>query len=423
MLRIRQRDLPQADRVVRAPSTVRRRMRLRPQVLRNRGVPVWVAPLVAPAVDLSIIGLVNRHLALNRANPPSCDVMAGRPNYADRMSKRSTPFQAIVRLVRQHFAEPGVAVAESKLLRDAVLGNEREVDIVIEGNLDGEPMVISVEVREQRRPATLNWVQEMIQKHRNLPTNLLLLVSSSGFSKSALSAIDREANVQALTPEVIEVGGEAVVKRLYMDLINYSATSCTVYVRSEDGRTAVPGQPDTDIYGDDGTLLGPLAYLVHEAIHLDSVSLRLSIEAHSHPERDQVKTFSLGLAMPQLGYHLKRAETGELHVIEELEVWGDFTWAQTEVPLTLTKLGGRVYGAAQAPIAGRPAVWVGTSDLVEQTTTISWQTTDAAGPLQPLAQFQPMHFPGLLKLFPPGAWAAASPVGTPPTQPPDDGRS
>jgi hypothetical protein len=66
------------------------------------------------------------------------------------MPKRSTPFQAIVRLVRQHFAEPGIAVTESKLLRDAVLGNEREVDIVIEGNLDGEPMVISVEVREQR---------------------------------------------------------------------------------------------------------------------------------------------------------------------------------------------------------------------------------------------------------------------------------
>jgi hypothetical protein len=111
--------------------------------------------------------------------------------------------------------------------------------------------------------------------------------------------------------------------------------------------------------------------------------------------------------MPELGYHLKRAETGELHVIQELEVWGDLAWTQTEVPLTLTKLGGRIYGAAQAPIAGRPAVWVGTSNLVEQTTTISWQTTDAAGPLQPLAQFQPMHFPGLLKLFPPGAWTAA----------------
>jgi hypothetical protein len=35
------------------------------------GVPVWVAPLVAPAVDLSILGLLlgTRHLALHSATP------------------------------------------------------------------------------------------------------------------------------------------------------------------------------------------------------------------------------------------------------------------------------------------------------------------------------------------------------------------
>lgn len=35
------------------------------------GVPVWVAPLVAPAVDLSVIGLLlgTRHLALAGASP------------------------------------------------------------------------------------------------------------------------------------------------------------------------------------------------------------------------------------------------------------------------------------------------------------------------------------------------------------------
>ena len=35
------------------------------------GVPAWVAPLVAPAVDLSILGLLlgTRHLALTGASP------------------------------------------------------------------------------------------------------------------------------------------------------------------------------------------------------------------------------------------------------------------------------------------------------------------------------------------------------------------
>jgi hypothetical protein len=77
-----------------------------------------------------------------------------------------------------------------------------------------------------------------------------------------------------------------------------------------------------------------------------------------------------------------------------------------QVPLTLTKLGERVYGAAEALIAGRPTVWVGTSDLEAQTTTISWQTTDAPALSQSPVQVQPLHFPRLLGLFP-----APNPIG------------
>lgn len=38
------------------------------------GVPSWVAPLVAPAVDLSVLGLLLgiRHLALHGAPPSNC---------------------------------------------------------------------------------------------------------------------------------------------------------------------------------------------------------------------------------------------------------------------------------------------------------------------------------------------------------------
>ncbi|GAB2996411.1 hypothetical protein GCM10017788_28840 [Amycolatopsis acidiphila] len=45
------------------------------------GVPAWVAPLVAPAVDLSIVGLLlgTRHLALTGASPevlrPACRLL------------------------------------------------------------------------------------------------------------------------------------------------------------------------------------------------------------------------------------------------------------------------------------------------------------------------------------------------------------
>jgi len=206
---------------------------------------------------------------------------------------------------------------------------------------------------------------------------------------------------QALTPEVIEVDGDPVVKRFFVDTISYNPTSCKVHVRFDgDELVVVAGDPLTDVYAEDGKLLGPLSYLAQDTVGLDVVRRHLMFEAHKHPEKDQVKAFSITLAMPQLGYYLQRSDTGELHLIEELEIWGDFAVSQTEVPLTLAKLGGRVYGAAEASIAGRPAVWVGTTDRRAQTTTISWQTTDAQGPPQPPVPVRPIHFPGLLGLFP-----------------------
>ncbi|MBE8523530.1 hypothetical protein ILP97_39605 [Amycolatopsis sp. H6(2020)] len=294
-----------------------------------------------------------------------------------------------------------MTVTESKLLTDSVLGITREVDIVIEGEVDGEPIVISVEVIEHGRRASVNWVQQMIRKHLYLPTNRLLLVSKSGFSQPAMIAVEREGGrVQALTPEVIQVDGQAVVKSLYVDTITYSATDCDVHVRFDGYRTVVRGQPDTDIYAEDGTLVGMLAHLAYEAIHLDTVSTSLSKLAHDHPEREDVTKFSVELSISQLGYHLKHTESDTLHHIEALEIHGDFAWRQAEVPLALANLGGRKYGVAEVVIADRPTVWVGTTDLSAQTTTISWRTTDTTGPHQPSRPFQPTHFTDLLTLNP-----------------------
>ena len=81
-------------------------------------------------------------------------------------------------------------MTESKFLTDSVLGITREVDIAIEGEVDGDPIVISVEIIERSRRASVNWVQQMIRKHLYLSTNLLLLASKSGFSQPATIAVE-----------------------------------------------------------------------------------------------------------------------------------------------------------------------------------------------------------------------------------------
>ena len=74
------------------------------------GVPVWVAPLVAPAVDLSILGLLlgTRHLAL-----------IGAPAEALRPARRLLIFASLVTLAL-NVADPLVAGEYGRAAFDSV---------------------------------------------------------------------------------------------------------------------------------------------------------------------------------------------------------------------------------------------------------------------------------------------------------------
>jgi hypothetical protein len=336
------------------------------------------------------------------------------------MPKRSTPLQAIVRLVREHFAQPGVTVTESKMLRDAVLGIECEVDIVIEGEFDREPMVISIEVIERGRPATLEWVRGMLRKHRDLPTNRLLLVSKSGFTRNALAAVALEADrVQALVPEVIEVEGDALANRRFLDTIRYQATGCRLHIRvGETEWQAVEGEPLTEIYAPDGTLEWLLCNLVTffiETVGRETLPLEA---ARKQPETDPWMPFSLGVGTGNIGYHIRSSDTGVLCPVEKVEILGDFTVSQDEILLTSTKLGGRVYGAAEVPIDGHRTIWVETVDPEKQRTTISWRTAATPGVSSPYRAGQTIEIPGLL--IPSPRQAPSIRLNRAPTQQPNE---
>ena len=85
------------------------------------------------------------------------------------------------------------------MLPNAATGELREVDIVIEGEINGVHIVISFECCNASRKAGSPWVERMIGKHRMLPTHRLILVSGSGFSAPALDAISAEKKVEAAT--------------------------------------------------------------------------------------------------------------------------------------------------------------------------------------------------------------------------------
>lgn len=93
----------------------------------------------------------------------------------------------------------GAVVEESKLLTDRITGVAREVDVVAESTVAGHKVVVSIEVRDHRRPQGLEWIEQEHSKHGRLPTNVLVLVSKSGFTQSALHAA-ASYGIKTITP-------------------------------------------------------------------------------------------------------------------------------------------------------------------------------------------------------------------------------
>jgi hypothetical protein len=201
--------------------------------------------------------------------------------------KRTTTFQMVVNFVRKHWAQPGVMVTESKFLYDAQSQIEREADIVIEGTFDGEPVVTSVEVIEHGRPATIEWVEQQINKHRHLPTNRLVLVSKSGFSRNARTRVAVEGGwVDAVTPQAVEKDGQAVVKSLSIGSAQMKPTTCRLYVQPPGEEVKLVNVPaDINIYDSSGTFLGITLELAGEIMGLDFVHEKFLKDARNHPKQ------------------------------------------------------------------------------------------------------------------------------------------
>jgi hypothetical protein len=284
----------------------------------------------------------------------------------------------VVAAVRRDLATSGVSVTESKMLKDAHTGVEREVDVVIEGDFDGESVVTSIEVIEHGRPASITWVEQQIGKHRYLPTTRLVLVSKSGFSRNAIAAVAAEGGwVDAIRPEVVEVDGELVLGKLFVDEIEFKPTVCRLHIRRIDGEAlVVRAFPDNIVFDAAGNEVGTAIELATEVLNLEWLFKSFMLEAHNHPERDALEGFSCAVVCGELGYHLRDEAIGRLDLIEAVDLQGEFQFAQNELAFTETKLANRRFGVGESTLLGRPAVWVQTTDPTAKTTKLSWRTKD-----------------------------------------------
>jgi hypothetical protein len=104
---------------------------------------------------------------------------------AEQMPKRTNKFQQLIYHIYEQMAARGARVTESALLQERDGDGVREVDILIEDDIAGETVRMAVECRDQERKASVEWIDQIIGKYRDLDVQKIIAVSRSGFSAQA----------------------------------------------------------------------------------------------------------------------------------------------------------------------------------------------------------------------------------------------
>jgi hypothetical protein len=170
--------------------------------------------------------------------------------------QRTNLFQEVVAIVYENLAGDA-SKEECAMLPNRLTGELREVDIVLRATMAGHETVIAIEAAGRARRATVDWVEQMIGKHKNLPTDKLVLVSKAGFSKQArtLAAAEQMATVTPGDAADADLAQEVVnaLPSLWPKTVTLGPDSATVWVSRPDGTEVWFKAPaDLDLVYEDG---------------------------------------------------------------------------------------------------------------------------------------------------------------------------
>jgi hypothetical protein len=186
------------------------------------------------------------------------------------MPKRSDLFQDVVAIIHRHMAGEA-EVEESAMLVNRLTGDVREVDVVIRSQVAGHPVTVAVEATSGKRRANVGWVERMVGKHQNLPTDRLVLVSEGGFSAKARELAQREGAI-ALSPKDLEGENPSAqivgrLKSLWPKLLALTPERFRVFIERADGTAGwFRAESDHLLFLEDGDPVATLNGFAHRLI-------------------------------------------------------------------------------------------------------------------------------------------------------------
>ena len=294
------------------------------------------------------------------------------------MPERTNLFQEVMAVIYDRLAGDAVK-EESAMLVNRLTGEEREVDVVLRSTTARHETVIAIEAAGRARRAAVDWVEQMIGKHKNLPTDKVVLVSEAGFSKQARTLALAE-NMVPLTPTDLTDDDPTyqvvnAIPSLWPKTISLTPESARVWVeRPGEGIKWFKAPADLDIFRGDGESVGTLIPIFHalwdanfprvlDQIGLADISedteqffvLRVGpgweVHINGEPERLYVR-YQDGDAEPQL------------QAIDGMEFKGKASITVSEITLAHKQLGeiDVKYAYGEGTVGGQPAIVVVTEN-------------------------------------------------------------
>jgi hypothetical protein len=299
--------------------------------------------------------------------------------------KRTNVFQEVVAIIQDHMAGDAT-VEESALLTHSVTGEPREVDVVLRSTVAGHEVIVSVEATARGRKADTTWVEAMIEKHRNLPTSKLVLVSQAGFTESARAQAEA-ANAIALTPEDLDSADPAFVvvnalKSLWPKSLSLTPEAAKMTVRRPDGTVLrIRDVPADGLLYADGEEFGTFWTLFQGVFAdrmLDLHDMAGVAEITERTERWFTLVYGppcrveVGEELRQLYARWEETDPPEMHEVEQIEFHGKATIDVGEIPLHHKRLGdvSYAYGEGEGEVAGQAMLVVASGAAGQEKLTV-----------------------------------------------------
>lgn len=109
-------------------------------------------------------------------------------------------FEKLVTRIEGALVPDGAVVKSPDMLLDLITGKLREVDVSIRSKVGSVEVLITVECRDRVKTEEVTWIEQLATKQKHIGATHTIAVSSTGFSKPAITA----AGIHGISTRTIE---------------------------------------------------------------------------------------------------------------------------------------------------------------------------------------------------------------------------